>query len=65
MAIRPGDALLAAFGRMLAASLRKSDLACRYGGEEFWPAAAALERWPRGARCKPCFGNGARCSSAR
>jgi diguanylate cyclase (GGDEF)-like protein len=30
-----GDALLAAFGQMLAGSLRKSDLACRYGGEEF------------------------------
>ncbi len=30
-----GDELLAAFGRLLATSLRKSDLACRYGGEEF------------------------------
>lgn len=30
-----GDTLLAAFGRLLAQSLRKSDLACRYGGEEF------------------------------
>ncbi|MDH4288328.1 MAG: diguanylate cyclase [Aquincola sp.] len=30
-----GDRLLAAFGRLLAASLRKSDVACRYGGEEF------------------------------
>jgi diguanylate cyclase (GGDEF)-like protein len=30
-----GDELLAAFGRLLAGSLRKSDLACRYGGEEF------------------------------
>lgn len=30
-----GDALLAAFGRLLQGSLRKSDLACRYGGEEF------------------------------
>ena len=30
-----GDRLLAGFGRLLAASLRKSDVACRYGGEEF------------------------------
>ena len=30
-----GDALLAAFGQLLQGSLRKSDLACRYGGEEF------------------------------
>jgi diguanylate cyclase (GGDEF)-like protein len=30
-----GDRLLAAFGRLLAASLRASDVACRYGGEEF------------------------------
>ncbi|MDT7835558.1 GGDEF domain-containing protein [Aquabacterium sp. OR-4] len=30
-----GDQLLAAFGRLLAGNLRKSDLACRYGGEEF------------------------------
>jgi diguanylate cyclase (GGDEF)-like protein len=30
-----GDALLAAFGALLAKRLRKSDVACRYGGEEF------------------------------
>jgi diguanylate cyclase (GGDEF)-like protein len=30
-----GDRLLAAFGRLLVASLRKSDVACRWGGEEF------------------------------
>jgi two-component system, cell cycle response regulator len=30
-----GDLLLASFGRLLAASVRKSDLACRWGGEEF------------------------------
>ncbi|HUL64029.1 MAG TPA: diguanylate cyclase [Burkholderiaceae bacterium] len=30
-----GDALLAGFGRLLAERLRKSDVACRYGGEEF------------------------------
>lgn len=30
-----GDELLAAFGRLLAAQLRRSDVACRYGGEEF------------------------------
>jgi diguanylate cyclase (GGDEF)-like protein len=30
-----GDTLLAAFGRLLAAHCRKSDVACRYGGEEF------------------------------
>ncbi len=30
-----GDALLAAFGRLLIEHGRKSDVACRYGGEEF------------------------------
>lgn len=53
-----GDRLLAAFGRLLAANLRKSDVACRYGGEEFCvlmpgtdaraarrKVAALLKRW--------------------
>lgn len=53
-----GDRLLAGFGRLLAAGLRRSDVACRYGGEEFCvlmpgteaPAARRklsrlLERW--------------------
>jgi diguanylate cyclase (GGDEF)-like protein len=53
-----GDRLLAAFGRLLSASLRKSDVACRYGGEEFCvlmphtdavaarrKIAALLKRW--------------------
>jgi diguanylate cyclase (GGDEF)-like protein len=53
-----GDRLLAAFGHLLAASLRKSDVACRYGGEEFCvlmqgtdaagakrKVAALLKRW--------------------
>lgn len=30
-----GDRLLAAFGTLLAESVRKSDVPCRYGGEEF------------------------------
>ena len=30
-----GDRLLAAFGRLLADSGRHSDVACRWGGEEF------------------------------
>ncbi len=30
-----GDMLLAAFSRLLSRKLRKSDVACRYGGEEF------------------------------
>lgn len=30
-----GDSLLTAFGQLLARRLRKSDVACRYGGEEF------------------------------
>lgn len=30
-----GDSLLAAFGRLLAEHCRQSDIACRYGGEEF------------------------------
>jgi diguanylate cyclase (GGDEF)-like protein len=53
-----GDRLLAAFGRLLAANLRRSDVACRYGGEEFCvlmpetdadgarrKVAALLKRW--------------------
>ena len=53
-----GDRVLAGFGRLLAAAIRRSDVACRYGGEEFCvlmpgtEAAAArrkltrlLERW--------------------
>jgi diguanylate cyclase (GGDEF)-like protein len=53
-----GDRLLAAFGRLLVASLRKSDVACRWGGEEFCvlmpdtdaagarrKTAALLKRW--------------------
>jgi two-component system, cell cycle response regulator len=53
-----GDALLAAFGELLAASSRRSDVACRYGGEEFCllmprttaegarrKVAALLRRW--------------------
>lgn len=30
-----GDRLLAAFGRLLARRIRGSDVACRYGGEQF------------------------------
>jgi diguanylate cyclase (GGDEF)-like protein len=30
-----GDALLAAFGRLLARQARAEDIVCRYGGEEF------------------------------
>jgi hypothetical protein len=44
-----GDRLLAAFGRLLAASLRKSDVACRYGGEEFcllMPGVTSCSRGP-------------------
>ena len=53
-----GDSVLAAFGHLLTAALRRSDVACRYGGEEFcvlMPAtdtlaarrkvARLLERW--------------------
>jgi diguanylate cyclase (GGDEF)-like protein len=53
-----GDRLLAGFGRLLATGLRKSDVACRWGGEEFcvlMPGTSAtaalrsiemlLERW--------------------
>ena len=31
----PGDALLSRFGRVLREHLRKSDISCRYGGDEF------------------------------
>lgn len=57
-----GDQLLAAFGELLAAHSRRSDVACRYGGEEFCllmprtdaatarrKAQALLRRW-RGQR---------------
>jgi len=30
-----GDALLGAIGRILRENMRKSDISCRYGGEEF------------------------------
>jgi diguanylate cyclase (GGDEF)-like protein len=53
-----GDDLLAGFGRLLATQLRRSDVACRYGGEEFClllprasaqaarrKAAALLRQW--------------------
>ena len=66
-----GDRLLAAFGRLLAASLRRSDVACRYGGEEFCvlmpgtEAAAArrklarlLERWRGQAQLQLGGGSG-------
>jgi diguanylate cyclase (GGDEF)-like protein len=45
-----GDALLAAFGKLLAEHSRGEDIACRYGGEEFTliqpeaPLEAALQR---------------------
>ena len=45
-----GDRMLAAFGALLEAQCRKSDVACRYGGEEFCllmphtPAAAARRK---------------------
>jgi diguanylate cyclase (GGDEF)-like protein len=44
-----GDRLLAAFGELLGTHKRKSDVACRYGGEEFCllmprTAAAAARR---------------------
>jgi two-component system, cell cycle response regulator len=55
-----GDRLLVAFGQLLADNLRDSDVACRYGGEEFcllMPRTAApaaqhkleklLQRWRR------------------
>jgi diguanylate cyclase (GGDEF)-like protein len=38
-----GDALLAAFGRLLADGSRGSDIACRYGGEEFCLLMPATE----------------------
>lgn len=53
-----GDRLLAAFGRLLARRVRKSDVACCYGGEEFcllmphtdaqaaaWKVRALLAQW--------------------
>ena len=53
-----GDRVLAAFGHLLTAALRRSDVACRYGGEEFCvlmpgtdavaarrKVARLLERW--------------------
>ncbi len=64
-----GDQLLSAFGQLLAQATRRSDLACRYGGEEFClllpgtDAAAArrklgalLRRWQRTLHTLPCGG---------
>ncbi len=72
-----GDRLLAAFGRLLAAALRRSDVACRYGGEEFCVlmpgtvAAAArrklarlLERWRRESLLLGASGGGGTSFSA-
>ena len=47
-----GDLLLARFGKLLAADTRKSDIVCRYGGEEFcllMPRTDAADRAPQGA----------------
>lgn len=46
-----GDALLAAFGRLLAGLVRAEDVACRHGGEEFvlvLPGADAVQAQARG-----------------
>ena len=72
-----GDRLLAAFGRLLAANLRKSDVACRYGGEEFCvlmpetdaqgarrKIAALLKRWRVEALMLGAVGNAGTSFSA-
>jgi diguanylate cyclase (GGDEF)-like protein len=43
-----GDAVLSAFGAFLASAVRRSDIACRYGGEEF--ALVLSPTTPEGAR---------------
>jgi diguanylate cyclase (GGDEF)-like protein len=43
-----GDAVLTAFGAFLANAVRRSDIACRYGGEEF--ALVLSPTTPEGAR---------------
>mgnify|MGYP005837241057 CR=1 FL=1 len=43
-----GDALLRAIGALLAAQLRRADIVCRYGGEEF---VLILPRTPLDAAC--------------
>jgi len=45
-----GDAALRAIGDLLQQSLRASDIACRYGGEELTlilPSAPLIDAWPR------------------
>ena len=45
-----GDAVLRAIGDLLQQSLRASDIACRYGGEELTlilPGAPLIDAWPR------------------
>jgi diguanylate cyclase (GGDEF)-like protein len=72
-----GDHLLAAFGALLGAQGRKSDVACRYGGEEFCllmprtPAAAArrkvqalLKQWTLQCQDEPAAAAGAGTFSA-
>jgi diguanylate cyclase (GGDEF)-like protein len=39
-----GDSLLRELGQLLREKLRKSDIACRYGGEEFVPLEATQQR---------------------
>ena len=56
-----GDALLAELGRILRENLRKSDIACRYGGDEFvlilpdrhWkiPATVCSRSWSWSKNC--------------
>ena len=62
-----GDRVLAEFGRLLTAKLRRSDVACRYGGEEFClllprtDARAAMRKLTALLRCwreKHCFVDG-------
>jgi diguanylate cyclase (GGDEF)-like protein len=72
-----GDRLLADFGALLGAHCRKSDVACRYGGEEFClllprtPAAAArrktlalLKQWAQQCETPDALLPGARSFSA-
>ncbi|MFN7726528.1 MAG: diguanylate cyclase [Rubrivivax sp.] len=64
-----GDQLLSAFGQLLAQATRRSDVACRYGGEEFClllpgtdtsaarrKLTALLRRWRQTVHTLPCGG---------
>ena len=59
-----GDIVLREMGRLLAENLRKSDIACRYGGEELlviMPDSTAADAAAPCLRCTGSDGSPPRC----